>query len=384
MRILDTFIDSALSKFSIGRIKVVFPNKTSKTYGIDGMEADLSIHSYKAIQLIIQKGDIGFAEAYFKKYWSTTDILKLYEVLILNLDTMQSQLANNTLNKLVSYIKHLLRFNSISGSKKNIHAHYDLGNDFFFMWLDKTKTYSSALYENQIISLEEAQAKKYQNILDNLNLPKGSSILEVGCGWGGFMEHAANAGYKIDGLTISEEQFKYAKSRLETQNNCKVLFQDYRNHKGEYDAVISIEMFEAVGSRYWNIFMDKVASFVDSGSKIIIQVITIRDDLLEKYLKSSDFIKTYIFPGGELIGKEKLKSIGLEAGLRLLDSKCFGKDYAKTLKAWHEKFKDAEPQILKQNFDQKFIDIWETYLAYCRGGFLAERIDVGQFSFLKD
>ncbi len=213
MRILDNFIHKALSNISKGVLTVTLPNRTSRTYGVDGLKADLTIHSYRAIKLIIQKGDIGFAESYFKDYWSTNNLLMLYEVLIANLDEMQKQLANNTLNKFINYLKHLLRFNSISGSKKNIHAHYDLGNEFFFLWLDRTKTYSSALFNNRDIPLEEAQTNKYQSILDGLNLPKGSSILEIGCGWGGFMEHASNAGYKVDGLTISEEQYKYATKR---------------------------------------------------------------------------------------------------------------------------------------------------------------------------
>jgi cyclopropane-fatty-acyl-phospholipid synthase len=384
MKILDNFIHKALSNISQGVLTVTLPNGTSRTYGVDGLKADLTIHSYRAIKLIIQKGDIGFAESYFKDYWSTNNLLMLYEVLIANLDEMQKQLANNTLNKFINYLKHLLRFNSISGSKKNIHAHYDLGNEFFFLWLDRTKTYSSALFNNSDIPLEEAQTNKYQSILDGLDLPKGSSILEIGCGWGGFMEHASNAGYKVDGLTISEEQYKYATKRLESANGSSVIFEDYRKHQGKYDAIVSIEMFEAVGSRYWSTFMDKVSSFLESGSKAIIQVITIRDDLLEKYLQSSDFIKTYIFPGGELIGKDKLKIIGQDAGLVLNNSKCFGKDYAATLEKWHIKFKETETEILTQGFDKKFINIWETYLAYCRGGFLAQRIDVGQFSFVKE
>ncbi|MEK9649366.1 MAG: cyclopropane-fatty-acyl-phospholipid synthase family protein [Gammaproteobacteria bacterium] len=384
MKILDNFISKALSNISQGLLILTLPSGEIKTFGESGLSADLTIHSYKAIRLIIQKGDVGFAEAYFKNYWSTNNILILYEVLVANLDAMQKQLKNNTLSKLLSYMRHLLRFNSISGSKKNIHAHYDLGNDFFFLWLDKSKTYSSALFESINSSLEDAQKNKYQAILNTLNLPRGSSILEIGCGWGGFMELAGNAGYRVDGLTISEEQFKYSSDRLKSFSGCSVIFEDYRNHFGKYDAIVSIEMFEAVGSKYWNTFMDKVSSLLRSGSRAVIQVITIRDDLLPQYLRSADFIKTYIFPGGELIGKNKLQSLALEAGLKLEKTLCFGKDYAKTLEHWYLRFKEVENTILTLGFDKRFIDIWETYLAYCRGGFLAERIDVGQFSLIKE
>ena len=370
-----------LQSIHFGRLTLELPDLTIHQFGNNGPEAFLKINNYKAISLIISKGNVGFAEGYIYNYWQTDNLLNLYHIFAGNLSSFSELLSKKSLGKYINIIKHFFNQNTKIGSKKNIHAHYDLGNNFFKEWLDETFTYSSAKFNSDAEELSSAQKNKYQSILDKLNLPSGSKILEIGCGWGGFIEHASEQGHQVVGLTISNEQLDYAKQRNAKYRDSKILFEDYRDHHGEYDAVVSIEMFEAVGSKYWQTFTDKIAALMKKNSSSVIQTITIRDELLDEYLSNADFIQTYIFPGGELISPNRFEDIAKKSSLTLSEIDDFGYDYAKTLEIWYQKFNQKWNSINKLGFDEKFKKIWDTYLAYCRGGFLTKRISVSQFVF---
>jgi cyclopropane-fatty-acyl-phospholipid synthase len=245
-------------------------------------------------------------------------------------------------------------------------------------------TYSSAYFNNKDITLNVAQNNKYQLILDKLNIKPGSHILEIGCGWGGFIEYASLQGYKVTGITISNEQYEFAQSRIrDLPNNPEVVLQDYRLTQGQYDAVVSIEMFEAVGSKYWNTYFKKIKELLKPKSQALIQTITIADDLFKKYIKEPDFIQAYIFPGGEMASDSTFRSYAKLYNFDSVDKNSFAEDYAKTLEKWFYNFNDNWNGISKMGFNQKFKRLWDFYLAYCRGGFLSTRIDVSQYLLKK-
>ena len=298
-RILKRNIEKGLSKIQVNQIQVTYPDKTTSVFGNSGSIVDLNIKSWKMLWLAITRGDIGLAEGYFENHWSTSNLLDLMEFFSVNVEYISDISDGKNIFKIFTYIYHLRNKNSISGSKKNILAHYDLGNSFYQLWLDNTMTYSSAFFDNKKISLAEAQENKYQRIIDKLDLKPGQSILEIGCGWGGFMEYASKKGFKVKGITISDEQHKFATERLlNLENDPEVILKDYRLIEGKFDAVVSIEMFEAVGKEYWNSYFSKVRELLNKNGKALIQTITIDDALFDKYVKTTDFIQTYIFPGG--------------------------------------------------------------------------------------
>jgi cyclopropane-fatty-acyl-phospholipid synthase len=297
-----------------------------------------------------------------------------------NLSNVESIQKGNS-RKFVTKFQHWLRENTLSRSKKNIHAHYDLGNAFYELWLDPSMTYSSALFQNlEEEHLESAQKNKYQKIIESLNLKSGDNILEIGCGWGGFIEHASKLGINVTGLTISKEQFEYATSRITNLSGTqKILYEDYRVHEGLYDAVVSIEMLEAVGSKYWNEYFNSIKRFLKPGSSALVQVITMHDDYFKTYNVDPDFIQTYIFPGGELISDEAFFNCASSISLECKKVRSFGDSYAKTLELWNEQFQKRWESVKELGFDIKFKRTWEMYYAYCIGGFLSDRLDVTQF-----
>ena len=290
-------------------------------------------------------------------------------------------LCKSLSRKIFTKFKHWLRENTLSRSKKNIHAHYDLGNDFYELWLDPTMTYSSAFFQDlEQGSLESAQKQKYQKIIDSLNLKSGDSVLEIGCGWGGFIEHASKLGINVTGLTISKEQFNFATSRIaKLEGVQKILYEDYRLHEGSYDAVVSIEMLEAVGSKYWSEYFNAIKKFLNPGSSALVQVITMHDRYFKSYNVDPDFIQTYIFPGGELISDEAFFNCASTTSLECKKVRSFGKSYARTLEIWNEQFQKQWESVKQLGFDHKFKRTWEMYYAYCIGGFLSNRLDVSQF-----
>ena len=383
-KILNYWISRNLEEIEQGTFKLVLPD-TEETILLHGksnlnLEATLEVKSWKALWLIYSRGSLGFTEGYLENYWDTDDLMKLMDLISKNYNSFDRVNSGSGFWKLFTKFSHFRNENSLSGSKKNIHAHYDLGNDFYKSWLDETMTYSSGFFEGNSDNLKEAQNKKYKLILDTLNLPKNSSILEIGCGWGGFLEYASSVGYKIKGITISQEQFKFASNRIKgLTNNPEIELIDYRKLKGKFDAVVSIEMFEAVGSKYWKTYFDVVKQLLKSNGQALIQTITMKEDFYEGYHDWPDFIQTYIFPGGELSSDKVFKKNAANSELIASDITNFAASYAKTLEIWYKNFQKEWDAIGEIGFDEKFKRTWDMYLSYCRGGFLNNQLEVSQY-----
>ena len=383
-KVLNYWISKNLEEIEQGTFKLILPNTEEKIL-LRGktnlsLEATLEIKSWKALWLIYSRGSLGFTEGYLENYWDTDDLMKLMDLISKNYNSFDRVNSGSGFWKLFTKFSHFRNENSLSGSKKNIHAHYDLGNDFYKSWLDETMTYSSGFFEGNSDNLKEAQNKKYKLILDTLNLPKNSSILEIGCGWGGFLEYASSVGYKIKGITISQEQFKFASNRIKgLTNNPEIELIDYRRLKGKFDAVVSIEMFEAVGSKYWKTYFDVVKQLLKSNGQALIQTITMKEDFYEGYHDWPDFIQTYIFPGGELSSDKVFKENAANSELIASDITNFAASYAKTLEIWYKNFQKEWDAIGEIGFDEKFKRTWDMYLSYCRGGFLNNQLEVSQY-----
>jgi len=383
-KVLNYWISKNLEEIEQGTFKLILPNTEEKIL-LRGktnlnLEATLEIKSWKALWLIYSRGSLGFTEGYLENYWDTDDLMKLMDLISKNYNSFDRVNSGSGFWKLFTKFSHFRNENSLSGSKKNIHAHYDLGNDFYKSWLDETMTYSSGFFEGNSDNLKEAQNKKYKLILDTLNLPKNSSILEIGCGWGGFLEYASSVGYKIKGITISQEQFKFASNRIKgLTNNPEIELIDYRKLKGKFDAVVSIEMFEAVGSKYWKTYFDVVKQLLKSNGQALIQTITMKEDFYEGYHDWPDFIQTYIFPGGELSSDKVFKENAANSELIASDITNFAASYAKTLEIWYKNFQKEWDAIGEIGFDEKFKRTWDMYLSYCRGGFLNNQLEVSQY-----
>ena len=383
-KVLNYWISKNLEEIEQGTFKLILPNTEEKIL-LRGktnlnLEATLEIKSWKALWLIYSRGSLGFTEGYLENYWDTDDLMKLMDLISKNYNSFDRVNSGSGFWKLFTKFSHFRNENSLSGSKKNIHAHYDLGNDFYKSWLDESMTYSSGFFERNSDNLKEAQNKKYKLILDTLNLPKNSSILEIGCGWGGFLEYASSVGYKIKGITISQEQFKFASNRIKgLTNNPEIELIDYRKLKGKFDAVVSIEMFEAVGSKYWKTYFDLVKQLLKSNGQALIQTITMKEDFYEGYHDWPDFIQTYIFPGGELSSDKVFKENAANSELIASDITNFAASYAKTLEIWYKNFQKEWDAIGEIGFDEKFKRTWDMYLSYCRGGFLNNQLEVSQY-----
>ena len=383
-KLLNYWISKNLEEIEQGTFKLILPNTEEKILlrGKNNLnlEATLEIKSWKALWLIYSRGSLGFTEGYLENYWDTDDLMKLMDLISKNYNSFDRVNSGSGFWKLFTKFSHFRNENSLSGSKKNIHAHYDLGNDFYKSWLDETMTYSSGFFEGNSDNLKEAQNKKYKLILDTLNLPKNSSILEIGCGWGGFLEYASSVGYKIKGITISQEQFKFASNRIKgLTNNPEIELIDYRKLKGKFDAVVSIEMFEAVGSKYWKTYFDVVKQLLKSNGQALIQTITMKEDFYGGYHDWPDFIQTYIFPGGELSSDKVFKKNAANSELIASDITNFAASYAKTLEIWYKNFQKEWDAIGEIGFDEKFKRTWDMYLSYCRGGFLNNQLEVSQY-----
>ena len=383
-KILNYWISKNLEEIEQGTFKLILPNTEEKImlHGKTNLnlEATLEIKSWKALWLIYSRGSLGFTEGYLENYWDTDDLMKLMDLISKNYNSFDRVNSGSGFWKLLTKFSHFRNENSLSGSKKNIHAHYDLGNDFYKSWLDETMTYSSGFFEGNSDSLKEAQNKKYKLILDTLDLPKKSSILEIGCGWGGFLEYASSVGYKIKGITISQEQFKFASNRIiGLTNDPEIELIDYRKLKGKFDAVVSIEMFEAVGSKYWKTYFDVIKKLLKSDGKALIQTITMKEAFYEGYHDWPDFIQTYIFPGGELSSDRVFKENAANSELIASDTANFAHSYAKTLEIWYKNFQKEWDAIEEIGFDRKFKRTWDMYLSYCRGGFLNNQLEVSQY-----
>jgi cyclopropane-fatty-acyl-phospholipid synthase len=352
-----------------------------------GPDARVIIHDYKCMGRVMAAGDIGFAEGYMAGEWDTPDLTAVLTSASLNFDRIQQLGVGNPLMRAVNFVTHLLRPNSREGSKKNIHAHYDLGNAFYERWLDQTMTYSAARFERPDQPLAEAQNNKYAALARTMELSAGQSVLEIGCGWGGFAEFAAKeVGAKVTGITISTEQFDYARKRMFDQGlaeKADIQLIDYRDVTGPFDRVASIEMFEAVGERYWPTYFSKINEVLKPGGQAGLQIITIRDELFDGYRSQADFIQKYVFPGGMLGSEGRLREETDRAGLQWRGLNRFGQDYADTLAIWNDSFQKAWPEIKGLGFDERFRRLWKFYLSYCEAGFRTERTNVIQLGLVK-
>ncbi|MEM6781357.1 MAG: cyclopropane-fatty-acyl-phospholipid synthase family protein, partial [Pseudomonadota bacterium] len=336
-----------------------------------GANANIKLHDWNVVKNMAISGDIGFADDYRSGNWESDDLESLTMLALENKAAFDKLITGNKLSRVMSSLSYLLRVNTLKGSKKNIHAHYDLGNDFYKLWLDPTMTYSSALYEDGKEDLVTAQNKKYDRMVDRLDAQSGS-ILEVGCGWGGFAERAADRGdYDIKGITLSEEQHDYARDRL--GEKADIVLEDYRHQDGKFDNIISIEMFEAVGEKYWQTYFQKISSLMKDNGKAVIQTITMNERDFPRYRKGGDFIRSFIFPGGMLPSVTRFQQEANKAGLRVNDTYMFGQDYSKTLSLWLKEFDKKKEDVKALGFDDGFIRLWRFYLAACAAGFATGR-----------
>ncbi len=349
-----------------------------------GVHAELTIKNpLKFIWLFSSQGELGFAKAYADQLIDTPC---LYTLLRLG-EANEQALSDTRLGYNWFYQRFLKRHrenhNSIENSRENISAHYDLGNDFYQLWLDKTMSYSSALFAERGQPMEQAQANKYQRILDELDWQADDHILEIGCGWGGFAERAAEQGCNVTGITLSTEQLEFANQRMQRQGlaeRAQLQLMDYRHQQGQFDHIVSIEMFEAVGKEYWHDYFTQLKRLLKEGGKAVLQVITIEDLRAERYQDDVDFIQMFIFPGGLLPSKQQLHALAQEHGFKVTNELAFGQDYARTLQLWQQTFNTQSEQLLELGYDQRFQRIWRYYLDYCRVGFETQSTDVVQLT----
>ena len=390
MNFWEILLLKGIKKFSYGSIQIEFSDgyieniKAKKP----GPKAMLKINKPNAAKEIIQGGSVAFAESYINKDISTDNLTNLIHYCALNNDQAESTFNISILKKIVHKIFHYKNKNTKNQAKKNISFHYDLGNKFYEYWLDKTMTYSSAIFNNKSIELEAAQNNKYKKLAELSAIKNGDQILEIGCGWGGFAEFIGNNyDCNLTAVTISKEQYKYTKKRVFDANlshKIEVLLCDYRNITGKFDKIVSIEMFEAVGKQYWNTFFKKIENILKPKGSISLQLITIDDNIYDVYKTNPDFIQKYIFPGGMLPSDKILKELINKTSLKINSIDSFSKDYAKTLNIWNKEFNKKWDKIEKLGFDENFKLLWNYYLSYCEGGFLSKNIDLKQIKLSLD
>ena len=379
-----------LEKIEHGTLTVQFPDRSSKVYGNGSLpHAALSLSNWNVFAASMKSGDIGFAETYIAGDWRTPSLSDLLRVMIQNRRAVEDLIYGSWLGRMVYRVRHLLNRNHKANSRKNIHAHYDLGNAFYELWLDDTMNYSSALFEGDFsLSMQEAQRAKVRRALQATDVAQGSRVLEIGCGWGALAEMATvDMGAHVTGVTLSTEQLAFAKARMKwngKEDQADLRLQDYRDiDDGPYDAVCAIEMVEAVGQEFWPTYFQTVSKLLKPGGKACIQSIVIDDALFDRYVKSTDFIQQYIFPGGCLPSPSEFRRQARLAGLEVIDELKFGPDYAETLRRWRHEFMAQEAQVLTLGFDTQFLRTWEFYLAYCEAAFDEANTDVIQFTLQK-
>ena len=386
LKISEKIVLNKLKKIKNGNLKLI--NYDGKVFHFGSLEsnlsADIKINNPKFYFNIISGGSSALGEAHMNRDFYTSNLTNLIEISAKNIELVYSFSGSLKIKKIKNFFKSIFASNTKSKSLQYISKHYDLGNNFFSKWLDKTLTYSSAVYENENDSLEIAQKNKYQKLIDLLNVKDGNKVLEIGCGWGGFSEYLAkNYNVSIDCITISKKQFEFTKKRISDaglNNKVNVLFLDYRDLRDKYDKIASIEMIEAVGENYLGKYFETIKNSLNENGSAAIQGITIRDDLFERYRRSEDFIQKYIFPGGFLPSVNLMKSLIKKNNLNLLKVNSYPDDYAKTLANWRENFLKAWKNITPLGFDETFKRMWEFYLSYCEAGFKSKNISLIQFS----
>lgn len=374
--ISQRFLD-AMSRIEHGSIDVKMPDGRSYFFSgkNPGAAANICIHDWHVIPGLAIKGDIALAESYRDGLWETEDLTDLFLFGLQNQKPLDSYIHGSAFGRLASNIAYLFTRNTIKGSKKNIQAHYDLGNEFYKLWLDPSMTYSSAIFANQNEPLEDAQKRKYDRIIERIN--SSGRLLEIGCGWGGFAERALQTGdYGIKGLTISQAQYDFATRRV--GKDALIALEDYRHQNGLYDQIVSIEMFEAVGEQYWPVYFSKIKSLLAQKGKALVQTITISDENFSRYRNGGDAIRSFIFPGGMLPSPSRFKEESMKSGLKLTDQYAFGNDYALTMTQWLKNFDMKVKEVKAMGFDDKFIRMWRFYLTCCIAAFKHGHINVMQ------
>ncbi len=371
----------SLQRCVFGRLKVVLPDQEIMYFGppSNHQAAQIFVRDYAMFRRMALGGIIGLAESYMAGEWESPDLSALFVFAIQNKAVLRGHMRGGQVMRLINRAYHLVHANTRRGSRRNIAYHYDLGNAFYKHWLDSSMTYSSALYAQQDEALETAQDRKYARICTLAELKAGQSVLEIGCGWGSFARTAVQKhGVDVTGLTLSREQKSYAISQnKDIGDKAEFSLTDYRDATGQYDRIVSIEMFEAVGEENWGQYFHKLKQCLKPGGVAVLQVISIDDEAFKTYRRSADFIQRYIFPGGLLPSKAALSDAINEAGLILEYVENFGQSYAKTLAVWRESFVKAWPDIKAQGFDERFRRMWQFYLSYCEAGFLTGQTDVG-------
>ncbi|WP_435659431.1 class I SAM-dependent methyltransferase [Leisingera caerulea] len=349
-----------------------------------GPVADLHIHNPDCFARLIREGDLGFSDAYLEGWWSTSDLQAFMDLVHMGANTVYDGFPGRGLARAYERFRFWLHRNHRRQAKKNISYHYDLGNDFYGLWLDDTMTYSSALFQSGQDSLEKAQTAKYASMVDQMGVKPGDHVLEIGCGWGGFAEYAAGQrGLRVTGLTISKEQLRFARERLEKaglSDRVELRLQDYRDCRGQFDGIASIEMFEAVGEKYWPAYFSTIRDRLKPGGQATLQIITVADRRWEVYRKGVDFIQKHIFPGGMLPSPKVLRDQVEKAGLGVVRSIEFGDSYNQTLRRWHDTFNSRWDQISSMGFDERFHKMWNFYLTSCAAAFKTGNCDVTQIT----
>jgi cyclopropane-fatty-acyl-phospholipid synthase len=387
--IFRSALDTMTRGWMAGDVTFVTPDGRALRLRSDagGPSAIIRIRNFRFIRRALMAGDIGFAEAYAAGEWETPDLTAVLSVFSLNFQNLTHVTEGNPFVGVLNFLGHVLNANSRKGSRRNIHAHYDLGNAFYSRWLDPSMTYSSARYQNGADSLEAAQKEKYGALARRMSLSADHHMLEIGCGWGGFAEFAAGEiGARVTGITISKEQHDFARRRMfeaGLAERADIQLIDYRDVTGVFDRVASIEMFEAVGEKYWPTYFQTVHDRLKPDGRAGLQIITIQDELFEGYRRRADFIQRYIFPGGMLISESRLRQETGRAGLAWSEPDRFGLDYAATLAIWKQRFGAAWDEIRRLGFDERFRSIWEFYLSYCEAGFRTGRTDVIQIGLAR-
>lgn len=385
-----------LQRLRHGSLNLQLPDGSTRRFGArtdarPRTDATLRLHNWKACAAALRSGDIGFAESYIAGDWSTPDMVALLDLLLRNRAYVEDVIYGSWAGRLLYRIKHLLHRNTRHNSRKNIHAHYDLGNAFYELWLDDSMNYSSAWFNgNPDQPLRDAQDAKVRRTLRMAGVQAGDRVLEIGCGWGALAEMASlEFQASVTGVTLSTEQLTFAQQRLQRLDaSANLRLQDYRDigsaaGEAPFDAICSIEMVEAVGREYWPTYFQSLHRLLKPGARACVQSIVIQDDLFERYIASTDFIQQYIFPGGCLPCPREFRREATAAGLDVVDEFNFGADYAETLRRWRDKFLRARQQVLALGFDEKFIRTWEFYLCSCEAAFALGNVDVMQFTLRK-
>lgn len=382
--------DHVLDNIREGQLRLTWPDGTTTQHGQRSDNPDdnayLELHNFRALRQFMLSGEVGFAESYLRGDWTTDSLRNLFFLVMRNEESVAHALTGSRIARLVSAGRHWLNRNSIKGSQRNIAFHYDLGNDFYQLWLDESMSYSSGIFGHDSTNLAQAQQAKLDRAVEMMSPSPGARILEIGCGWGAMANRLADqSACQVKGISLSAEQLDYARehNHVEHDGSTEFVHEDYRVTTGKYDHIVSIEMFEAVGEQYWETYFSTLSDLLEEGGTAVLQVITILEDRFDTYRASPDFIQRYIFPGGMLPSKTHLRELVDAAGFDVVESDWFGLSYAETLERWRERFEHVSREVIGLGFDERFLRMWRYYLTYCESGFRFGSTDVGMLLLRK-